>query len=84
MEGVLGVDGQPRDLGAVHLQGPRDVAGLLAIAVQGQGDEVGSGEVYGVPLEDDARLRGVQAAEDRPRGGLGAEGGEDAVLKGLE
>lgn len=84
VEGVFGVDGETGDLGAVHLQGPRDVSGLLAVAVQRQGDEVGGGEAHGVPLQDDARLGGVQAAEDGPRGGLGAEGGEDAVLEGLE
>lgn len=81
VEGVLGVDGEAADLSTVHLQGPRDVAGLLAVAVQRQRDEVGGGEVDGVPLEDDRGLGGIAAAQDgRARLG-GAEGGEDAVLQ---
>lgn len=33
VERVFSVDGETADLGAVHLQGARDVAGLLAVAV---------------------------------------------------
>lgn len=43
VESIIGIDRQTTDLGAVHLQGARDIAGLLAVAVQGEGDEVGGG-----------------------------------------
>lgn len=84
VEGVLGVDGETADLGAVHLEGPGDVAGLLAVAVQRQGDEVGGGQVDGVPLEDDRGLGGIAAAQDGRAGLGGAKGREDAVLEGGE
>jgi hypothetical protein len=40
--------------------------------------------VDGVPLEHDAGLRGVAAAELGSLGGLGAEGGVDLVLEAAE
>lgn len=64
MEGIFGVDSKAADLGAVHVQGPRDVPSFLAIAIKGEGDEVGSGELDRVPLEDYRGLGGIAAAED--------------------
>lgn len=80
MEGVLSVDSKSADLGAVHLQGARDIPGLLAVAVEGQGDEVGGGEIDRVPLEDDGGLGSIAAAQDGLGGLGGAERTEDAVL----
>ena len=68
----------------MHLQRARDVPGLGAVAVEAQGDEVGGGELDGIPFQDDGGLGGVAAAEDGNGGGRGAEGGEDAVLEGAE
>jgi hypothetical protein len=68
----------------MHIARPRDVPGLLAITVKREGYEVGRRELDGIPLEHDARLRGVEAAELRRRGLGGAERREDVVLEGLE
>ncbi len=84
VERVLGVDGKTTDLGAVHLQGLGDVADLLAVAVQRQGDEVGGGQLDGVPFEDDGGLGGIAAADEGGAGLGGAEGGDDLVLEGGE
>lgn len=84
MECVLGVDGQARDLGAVHLQRAGDVAGLLAVAVQGERDQICRREVYGVPFQNDGGLGGIAAAEDRGGGKGGAKGVVDLILEGLE
>lgn len=84
MEHVLGVDGQAADLGAVHLQRAGDVACLLVVAVQRQGDEVGGGELDGVPFQHDACLGCVAAAEDWAGGFVGTERGKDLVLQGAE
>lgn len=84
VERVLGVNCQTADFGAVHLEGPRDVAGLLAVAVEGQGGEVRRGEVDGVPFEDDGGLGRVAATEVWRRGGGSGEGGQDAGLEGTE
>lgn len=71
VECVLGVDGKTRDLGRVHSGWFGDVAGLLAIAVEGQADQVGGREIDGVPFEDHAGLGGIATAEV---GGLGLGG----------
>lgn len=81
---VLSVDGQATDLGAVHLQRARDVAGLLAVAVQAQGYQVGGREGDGVPFEHDGCLRGIATADLGRRGLRGAEAVVDAVLEGAE
>ena len=84
VEAILGVESQAADLGALHLHGPGDVASLLAVAVEAQGDEVGGGQVDGVPLEDDGGLGGIAAAEGgRDRLG-GAKGVVDAPLQGAK
>lgn len=62
MEDIFGVDCQARDLGSVHLEWLGDDAGLLAIAEEGQADEVGGRELNGVPLEDHRGLRGIAAS----------------------
>lgn len=73
VEGVFGVDRQTADLGAVHGQWPRDVAGLLTIAVEAQGYQAGRGKSDGLPLENDGGLCGIAAGEDRCCGLLGTE-----------
>lgn len=84
VEAVFGVDCQAADLGAVHLQRPGDVAGLLPIAIQAQGHQVGSSELDGVPFQDDGSLSRIAAAQDGRGGFGGAKGLEDAVLEGTE
>lgn len=81
VEGILGIDGQAADLGALHDRGPRDVARLLVVAEQRQGDDVRGGMLDGVPLEDDRRLRCIPAAEDRRRGLGLAKGMVDGILE---
>lgn len=81
VEAVLGVDGQAADLGAVHLQRPRDVAGLLPIAVQAQRYQVGGSELDRVPFQDNGSLRRIAAAQDWRSWLGGAKGLEDAVLE---
>jgi hypothetical protein len=84
VEDVLRVDGQAADLGRVHGLRARDVAGLLPVAEERQRDDVGRGEVDGVPFEDHRGLGGVAAAQLRGRRGFGAEGGVDLVLQPAE
>jgi len=84
MERILRIDSETRDLGTMHIARARDIPGLLAITVQRERYEVRGRELDGVPLEHDARLRGVEAAELRRRRFGGAERREDVVLEGLE
>lgn len=84
VECVLGVDGQARDLGRVHGGRFGNVAGLLAVAVKGETDQVGGCEVDGVPLEDHAGLGGIATAEVGSLGLGGTEGVEYLVLEGAE
>lgn len=81
VEGVLGVDGQAANLGAVHLHGSGDRARLLAVAVKAQGYQVGGRQLDGVPLQNDRGLCGIAAAEDRGGGLTGAEGAVYLVLE---
>lgn len=84
VEGVVGVHGEPGDLGGVHLQRLGDRARLVVVAVQRQADQVGRRELDGVPLEHDGGLGCVAAAQGRGRGQGGAEAIVDLVLQGLE
>lgn len=84
VEAVFSVDGQAANLGTVHLQRPGNVAGLLPIAIQAQGHQVGSSELDGVPFQDNGGLGRIAAAQDGGGGFGGAKGLEDAVLEGAE
>lgn len=84
VEGVLGIDSEAADLGAVHLKRTGDVACLLAISVEAQRHDVGGGELNGVPFEDDRSLGGIAAAEDGGDGLRGAKRVIDLILKGTE
>lgn len=84
VEDVFGVDCQSAELGAVHFGGPGYGARLAAISVQSQASELGRGDVYRVPLEDDRGLGGIAAAQDG-RGGLAlAKGAEDVGLERMK
>lgn len=80
VEGVLSVDGETTNLGAVHLQRSGDVSSLLAVAVQAQGDEVSRGELDGVPFEDNGSLGCIAAADSRSRRFGCAKRVEDLIL----
>ena len=84
VERVLGVDGEAADLGAVHLEGPGDVPGLLAVPVQRQRDQVGGRELDGVPLQHHGRLRRVAAPQGGRRRLRRPERAEDPVLQRRE
>lgn len=59
VKGVLGVYCQTANLGRVLHRRFGYGAGLLAVAVHGEADEVGRGELNRVPLEDNTRLGGI-------------------------
>lgn len=84
MERVVRIDSQTGDLSAVHRQRSRDVASLLAITVETQGQQVRGGQLDGVPLEDHGGLGRIAAVQDGDGGFVGAEGGEYLVLQGAE
>ena len=84
VEGVLRVDGETTYLRRVHGERLGNGACFLAIPVQRQGDQIGGGELEGVPFEDDGGLGCVADAEGGRGRGVGAEGGEDLVLQVAE
>lgn len=60
MEGVFGVDGQTGDFGGELVA--RNVAGLVAIAIETQTAQFGRGQAYRVPLQHHRCLCGIAAA----------------------
>lgn len=84
VERVFGIDRKTTDLGAVHLKRSRDVASLLAVAVQAQGDQVGSSQLDRVPFQDDGSLGRISATECGLRRFLGAKRLVNALLQGTE
>lgn len=62
MESVFGIDGQTRDLCAEFITG--NVSSFAAIAIEGEGAQLGSREIYRIPFEDNRRLRGIATAQD--------------------
>ncbi len=84
MKHIFGIDSQPADLGGHVLQGAWDTASFVAIAIEGQGPYVCSGEIDGVPFKDDGSLCGIAAAEDRRGRGALTIRREDGRLQGLE
>lgn len=65
MEGVFGIDGQTRDLCAEFIAG--NVSSFAAIAIEGEGAQLGGCEIYRIPFENNRRLRGIATAQDRCR-----------------
>lgn len=84
MEGVLLINGQAADLGALHDRGSRDVASLLVISEEGERDHVGRGMLDGVPFEDHGGLGCVSTAEDWRLGLGSSKGVVDGILEGGE
>lgn len=66
------------------MQRPWDVAGLLAISIERQRDQVSRRKLHRIPHEHDAGLSGILAAEDGRRGFFCTKGLVDLVLKLLE
>lgn len=81
VEDVLRVDSQSADLGALHRSRPRNVASLLSIAEEREGDDVGSTARDDIPFQDDRGLCGIATAQSRWDGFRRAKGGVDAVLQ---
>lgn len=81
VEDILGVNGQAADLGARDVHGPRDGAGLAAVAEEGERAQRGGRESDGVPFEDDGGLCGVAAAQDGRRRGVQTIGVGDGGLQ---
>lgn len=65
MEDVFRINGQPTDFCSRNVQGSRNAAGFAAIAVKAQRAQVGSGEVYGVPFENNGRLSRIATTKER-------------------
>lgn len=84
VEGVLGVHCQATELGAVHVAGLRDGACLAAIAVQREAPQLGSRDVYGIPLKHHRRLRGIPASDAGCGRRLLAKGAEYLRLERVE
>lgn len=80
MEGVLRIDSQTADFGAVHLQRSGDISSLLAISIQAEGHQVGGSKLNRVPFEDNRRLSGIATPKGGTHGLGGAKGVEDAIL----
>ena len=64
MEDVFRINSQPTDFCSRNVQGSRNAAGFAAIAVKAQRAQVGSGEVYGVPFQDNGRLSRIATTKE--------------------
>lgn len=84
MEGVFRVYAHATQLGTVDLLGVGDGACLVAVAVEGEGAQLGGRDVYGIPFEDDRGLGGIATAKDGCSRCALAKCTEDVRLKLVE
>lgn len=84
VENIFSIDAQSTELRAAHFLRIGYGAGLVAVTIEGEAAQLGSRNVYGVPLENDGGLGGIATAEGGCRGRALAKCAEDVRLKLVE